>query len=95
MSPNGRELFYIVWRDEMLNYNTFPLLQESELCSSFSNNGGGEFWNSDTTNIQIPTFKSSLSKPTCAGRVIPEVPRKSKNSGVSFTIIQHKFAQAM
>ena len=28
------------------------------------------------------------------GIVIPDVPRKSKTSGVSSTIIQHKFAQA-
>ena len=32
-----RELFYIVWHKEMFNHNAFPLLQESELYSSFSN----------------------------------------------------------
>ena len=45
-----RELFYINRHEEMLNYNIFPLLQMTELCSSFSNNCGGELRFSDTTN---------------------------------------------
>ena len=52
-----RELFYIVWQEEIY---TFPLLQVSKLCPSFSYNCGGEFWYSDTTNIQRKTFKSSI-----------------------------------
>ena len=38
------QLFYIAWHAEILNHHTFPLLQVSELCSSFSNNCGGDFW---------------------------------------------------
>ena len=38
-----RELFYIVWHEEILNHNTFPLLQVSKLCSSFFNNCSREF----------------------------------------------------
>ena len=48
----------------MFNHNSIPLLQVSELCSSFSNNCGGEVLYLDTTNIRRPTFKSSISKLT-------------------------------
>ena len=46
------ELFYSVWHEEMLNHNTFLLLKGSELCSSFFNNSGSEFWYSHPTNIR-------------------------------------------
>ena len=61
------ELFYIVWHCEilnLLNLNTFPQLKFSELCSSFSNDFSGEFSNSDTINIQRPTYESSIPKTT-------------------------------
>ena len=48
-----RELFNIVWHEEILNQNTFPLLQESELYSLFSYNCGGEFWYLDIQIQQI------------------------------------------
>ena len=38
-----RELFYIVQFEEIINNNTFPLLQVSKLDSSHSNNYGEEF----------------------------------------------------
>ena len=49
MLSNRCELFYIVWYEVILNHDTFPLLQVSELCSSFSNIISSELWYSDTT----------------------------------------------
>ena len=37
------ELSYIVLLEEILNHNTFPLLEVSELCFTQLNNCGGEF----------------------------------------------------
>ena len=50
--PTRREFFCIVWHEEMLNHNAFPLLEVFELYSSLSNNCGGEFWYSDMTNLR-------------------------------------------
>ena len=37
--------FDIIWHEEILSYDTFPMLRVSKLCSSFTNNNsGGEFW---------------------------------------------------
>ena len=64
------ELFYIVYFEEILNHNTFPLLRGFELCSSNSNNCGGECWFSDTTNLQVINTKSnSIQFPLYAARM--------------------------
>ena len=31
-----RELFFIIWHKEILNHNTFPLIQVSELFSFYA-----------------------------------------------------------
>ena len=35
------KLFNIIKLEEILNHNAFPLLQESDLCFSHTNNFGG------------------------------------------------------
>ena len=54
--------FVYIWHEEMLNHNTFPLLQVPKYFYT-SHNCGGEFWYSDTTNKWTQTFKSTIVKP--------------------------------